>query len=483
MEVLLTTKSITFKNPTSTRVFLGEDLSGITVSGESIGSQGWTNIILLGKGGSELYKFDLRQGVTNQRTWTNDSHGVQRAIDDISAILGIPNCCAGGGGGGTVDTIVAGAGITVDSTDPANPIVAQTNTGVTPGSYTNTNLTVDVNGRITVAANGSGGGVPTSRTISTTAPLAGGGDLSANRTLSIPQANGSTDGFLDSADWTTFNNKVGGPVSSVIDNIALFADVSGDDIKDSGIALDGVVTTDGNPTGVSPIGSGAGVSPIELRRFVDGTGTEAQANTGSVQYNLAFSAADKYYYGGVAAAPTEGDITAAGRDLLDDATAADQRTTLGLASGALVDVTPVFMTPWSGSVANSTVNLADIDASCEFTVPSTGLYEIVYTLEYLSAAVATGACFAVDGTMVFDFLQGQVGYDASSADGSTRPFSTFAFNVPCASSRSGSLTLYGSIEMRINVTTAGTIRPRFRSEVATSSITATGVKGYYRRLA
>ena len=34
------------------------------------------------------------------------------------------------------------------------------------------------------------GGVPTARTISTTAPLAGGGDLSANRTLSI--ADGTT---------------------------------------------------------------------------------------------------------------------------------------------------------------------------------------------------------------------------------------------------------------------------------------------------
>lgn len=51
------------------------------------------------------------------------------------------------------------------------------------------------------------GKAPSTRNINTTAPLAGGGDLSADRTLSIPQANGSTDGFLDSADWTTFNNK------------------------------------------------------------------------------------------------------------------------------------------------------------------------------------------------------------------------------------------------------------------------------------
>ena len=46
-----------------------------------------------------------------------------------------------------------------------------------------------------------------SRTISTTAPLSGGGDLSANRTLSIAQASGAADGYLASADWTTFNGK------------------------------------------------------------------------------------------------------------------------------------------------------------------------------------------------------------------------------------------------------------------------------------
>ena len=44
-------------------------------------------------------------------------------------------------------------------------------------------------------------------TLSTTAPLAGGGDLTANRTLSITQASGSTDGYLSAANWTTFNGK------------------------------------------------------------------------------------------------------------------------------------------------------------------------------------------------------------------------------------------------------------------------------------
>lgn len=85
------------------------------------------------------------------------------------------------------------------------------------------------------------GGVPTTRTVSTTSPLSGGGDLSADRTLSIADAvaDGATkgaaafttndfnsasgvisidyangqkasstqDGFLSSANWSTFNGK------------------------------------------------------------------------------------------------------------------------------------------------------------------------------------------------------------------------------------------------------------------------------------
>jgi hypothetical protein len=49
--------------------------------------------------------------------------------------------------------------------------------------------------------------VETTRTISTTAPLSGGGDLSANRTLSIATANTTTTGALSSTDWNTFNGK------------------------------------------------------------------------------------------------------------------------------------------------------------------------------------------------------------------------------------------------------------------------------------
>jgi hypothetical protein len=45
-------------------------------------------------------------------------------------------------------------------------------------------------------------------TITTTAPLQGGGDLSQNRTFSITKATGSVDGYLDHTDYTTISNAI-----------------------------------------------------------------------------------------------------------------------------------------------------------------------------------------------------------------------------------------------------------------------------------
>jgi hypothetical protein len=49
--------------------------------------------------------------------------------------------------------------------------------------------------------------VPETRTISTNSPLSGGGDLSANRTISMPKATTLVDGYLSATDWATFNSK------------------------------------------------------------------------------------------------------------------------------------------------------------------------------------------------------------------------------------------------------------------------------------
>jgi trimeric autotransporter adhesin len=49
--------------------------------------------------------------------------------------------------------------------------------------------------------------VPVTRQINTAAPLMGGGNLAQDLNLSITQATTSTNGYLSSADWNTFNSK------------------------------------------------------------------------------------------------------------------------------------------------------------------------------------------------------------------------------------------------------------------------------------
>ena len=81
---------------------------------------------------------------------------------------------------------------------------------ITTGIWNGTKIDIahgGTNATTAAAARANLGAASTATLINTTAPLLGGGSLAANRTLSIAKATGSTDGYLTSADWNTFNNK------------------------------------------------------------------------------------------------------------------------------------------------------------------------------------------------------------------------------------------------------------------------------------
>jgi hypothetical protein len=121
-------------------------------------------------------------------------------------------------------------------------------------------------GSITVANTGV-------TSVTGTAPVVSSGG--ATPAISMAAANGTTNGYLTSTDWTTFNNKGSGSVTSVAATVPSFLSVTGTPITSSGTLA---ITYSGTALPVANGGTGA----TTLTGYVKGTGTTAMTASSTI---------------------------------------------------------------------------------------------------------------------------------------------------------------------------------------------------------
>jgi hypothetical protein len=236
-------------------------MNNMVIGGTTPLAGSFTNLSVTG-----TLSFDAAEGTAGQvltsagtgvtPTWTTPTTGT---VTSVAATAGTGISVSG-------SPITSSGTLTITNTAPDQTVVLTAGTGIsTSGTYPNFT--------ITNTAPSSGGTVTS---VTGTAPIvSSGGNTPA---ISIPQATGSVNGYLTSTDWTTFNSKGNGTVTSV-----------GGTGTVSGISLSGTVTSSGNLTlgGTLDLSSPPAIGGTAPNTI---TGTVVRASNGIIVNSKSISA-------------------------------------------------------------------------------------------------------------------------------------------------------------------------------------------------